>query len=158
MCTNLQRVPYILGEEKGFPICSHVLALPARQEQGPLFDVFFAKSVNPILSYFKVIMTRWFGFWAFRQYCWTSNDWRIYGMTLMSTRFLSRFLLVQVHIFDNNCFYFHHIWRFCKPTFSNIIMVQELSYTVTNSVLESWEQIRRIKNYEQVAGVKLFEK
>jgi hypothetical protein len=37
-------------------------------------------------------------------------------------------------------------------------MVQELSYTVTNSVLESWEQMRRIKNYEQVAGVKLFEK
>jgi hypothetical protein len=37
-------------------------------------------------------------------------------------------------------------------------MVQELSYTVTNNVLESWEQIRRIKNYEQVAGVKLFEK
>ena len=37
-------------------------------------------------------------------------------------------------------------------------MVQELSYTVTNSVLESWEQMRRIKNYEQVAGVKLFQK
>ena len=48
---------YIRGRES-FPMCSHVLALPARQEQGPLFDVFFAKSVNPILSYFKVIMTR----------------------------------------------------------------------------------------------------
>jgi hypothetical protein len=37
-------------------------------------------------------------------------------------------------------------------------MVQELSYTVTKNVLESWEHIRRMKNYEQVAGVKLFGK
>ena len=37
-------------------------------------------------------------------------------------------------------------------------MVQELNYNVVKNVLESWEGLRRIKNYEQVAGVKLFQK
>jgi hypothetical protein len=37
-------------------------------------------------------------------------------------------------------------------------MVQELSYNSLSNVIESWEQLRRIKNYEQIAGVKLFQK
>jgi hypothetical protein len=37
-------------------------------------------------------------------------------------------------------------------------MVQELSYNVTSHVIESWEKIRRIKNYEEVAGVVLFQR
>jgi hypothetical protein len=50
-----------------------------------------------------------------------------------------------------------HINTF-KLQIYHLIMVQELSYTVTKNVLESWEHIRRMKNYEQVAGVKLFNK
>lgn len=60
--------------------------------------------------------------------------------------------LVLSHISHSNHRLANHTHQF------NITMVQELSYTVTNSVLESWEQMRRIKNYEQVAGVKLFQK
>jgi hypothetical protein len=37
-------------------------------------------------------------------------------------------------------------------------MVQEMSYNVISHVLESWEQLRRIKNYEEVAGVILFQR
>jgi hypothetical protein len=37
-------------------------------------------------------------------------------------------------------------------------MVQELTYTTISYVIDSWEALRRIQNYEQVAGVKLFEK
>jgi hypothetical protein len=36
-------------------------------------------------------------------------------------------------------------------------MVQELKYNVTVLVLRSWEQLRRIDNYEEVAGVVLFQ-
>jgi hypothetical protein len=37
-------------------------------------------------------------------------------------------------------------------------MVQELGYNVTVRVLRSWEQLRRIENYEEVAGVVLFQR
>jgi hypothetical protein len=37
-------------------------------------------------------------------------------------------------------------------------MVQELSYNVTSHVIESWEQLRRMKNYEEVAGAVLFQR
>jgi hypothetical protein len=36
-------------------------------------------------------------------------------------------------------------------------MVQELKYSVTVHVIRSWEQLRRIDNYEEVAGVVLFQ-
>lgn len=46
-----------------------------------------------------------------------------------------------------------------RPTTSKTsTMVQELSYNVTSHVIESWEQLRRIKNYEEVAGVVLFQR
>jgi hypothetical protein len=37
-------------------------------------------------------------------------------------------------------------------------MVQELSYNVISHVIESWEQLRRMKNYEEVAGAVLFQR
>jgi hypothetical protein len=37
-------------------------------------------------------------------------------------------------------------------------MVQELSYTVTSHVMDSWEQVRRMKDYEEVAGAVLFQR
>jgi hypothetical protein len=37
-------------------------------------------------------------------------------------------------------------------------MVQELSYNVISHVIESWEQLRRIKDYEEVAGAVLFQR
>jgi hemoglobin-like flavoprotein len=37
-------------------------------------------------------------------------------------------------------------------------MVHELSYTVISHVIDSWESLRRIKNYEHVAGTMLFRK
>jgi hypothetical protein len=37
-------------------------------------------------------------------------------------------------------------------------MVQELSYNVISLVIDSWEQVRRIKNYEEVAGAILFQR
>jgi hypothetical protein len=37
-------------------------------------------------------------------------------------------------------------------------MVQELGYSVTAHVLRSWEQLRRIENYEEVTGVVLFQR
>lgn len=36
-------------------------------------------------------------------------------------------------------------------------MVNELHYTSIALVLESWEQVRRGKNYEEVAGSLLFQ-
>jgi hypothetical protein len=35
-------------------------------------------------------------------------------------------------------------------------MVADMSYTAVSTVVESWEGIRRTKDYEEVAGVKLF--
>jgi hypothetical protein len=37
-------------------------------------------------------------------------------------------------------------------------MVQELSYNTTSYVMDSWEQVRRMKNYEEVAGAILFQR
>jgi hypothetical protein len=37
-------------------------------------------------------------------------------------------------------------------------MVQEISYNTISYVMESWEELRRIKKYDEVAGVKLFQK
>jgi hemoglobin-like flavoprotein len=37
-------------------------------------------------------------------------------------------------------------------------MVAELKYATIAHVIESWEKIRRMKNYEEVAGAKLFQK
>jgi hemoglobin-like flavoprotein len=37
-------------------------------------------------------------------------------------------------------------------------MVKELSYSTTSHVMESWEQVRRTKNYEEVAGAVLFQR
>jgi hypothetical protein len=37
-------------------------------------------------------------------------------------------------------------------------MVQELSYNVISLVIDSWEQVRRINNYEEVAGAVLFQR
>jgi hypothetical protein len=37
-------------------------------------------------------------------------------------------------------------------------MVQEMHYNTVNLVLTSWESLRRIKNFEEVAGVKLFQR
>jgi hypothetical protein len=36
-------------------------------------------------------------------------------------------------------------------------MVQEMRYCTISDVIESWEQLRRIKNYEEIAGLKLFQ-
>jgi hypothetical protein len=35
-------------------------------------------------------------------------------------------------------------------------MVADMSYVAVSTVVESWEEIRRMENYEEVAGVKLF--
>ena len=35
-------------------------------------------------------------------------------------------------------------------------MVAEMSYNTVSNVVESWEMIRRIDNYQEVAGVTLF--
>jgi hypothetical protein len=37
-------------------------------------------------------------------------------------------------------------------------MVQELNYNVISLVIDSWEQVRRLKNYEEVAGAVLFQR
>lgn len=37
-------------------------------------------------------------------------------------------------------------------------MVREISYNTISDVMDSWEQLRRIKNYDEVAGVKLFQR
>jgi hypothetical protein len=37
-------------------------------------------------------------------------------------------------------------------------MVKELSYTTISSVMESWEMLKRTKNYEVVAGSRLFQR
>jgi hypothetical protein len=37
-------------------------------------------------------------------------------------------------------------------------MVQEIPYSTISQVIESWEALRRIKNYDVVAGTKLFER
>jgi len=37
-------------------------------------------------------------------------------------------------------------------------MVKPISYNTISQVLETWEQLRRMKNYEEVAGVKLFQR
>jgi hypothetical protein len=35
-------------------------------------------------------------------------------------------------------------------------MVADMSYTTVSRVVDSWELMRRIDNYEEIAGVKLF--
>jgi hypothetical protein len=35
-------------------------------------------------------------------------------------------------------------------------MVKELSYSTINAVLESWECLKRIDNYKEIAGATLF--
>ena len=37
-------------------------------------------------------------------------------------------------------------------------MVADMKYFTAENVIDSWEMIRRIPNYEEVAGVKLFKK
>jgi hypothetical protein len=37
-------------------------------------------------------------------------------------------------------------------------MVADMSYTTVSNVIDSWESVRRIANYEEVVGVKLFVK
>jgi len=37
-------------------------------------------------------------------------------------------------------------------------MVKELSYNTISHVIESWEKLRRVKNYEEVAGTLLFQR
>lgn len=37
-------------------------------------------------------------------------------------------------------------------------MVKEMSFTVVNNVLDSWESLKRKKNYEREAGIRLFQK
>jgi len=37
-------------------------------------------------------------------------------------------------------------------------MVQAISYNTISNVIETWEELRRMKNYEEVAGAKLFQK
>jgi hypothetical protein len=37
-------------------------------------------------------------------------------------------------------------------------MVNEMSYNTISMVVESWEQLRRVPNYEEVAGVHLFQR
>ena len=36
-------------------------------------------------------------------------------------------------------------------------MVNEMDYTTISLVIESWEQLKRTKNYEEVAGSILFQ-
>ena len=36
-------------------------------------------------------------------------------------------------------------------------MVHQISYNTISHAVDSWEQLRRIKNYEQIAGAKLFQ-
>jgi hypothetical protein len=61
----------------------------------------------------------------------------------------------------------HTIKTYNSPLFTERIltkqkttstMVQELSYNVISHVIESWEQLRRIKDYEEVAGAVLFQR
>jgi hypothetical protein len=37
-------------------------------------------------------------------------------------------------------------------------MVAAMSFTTVNNVMDSWEDVRRIENYDEVVGVALFEK
>lgn len=37
-------------------------------------------------------------------------------------------------------------------------MVKDISYNTISYVIESWEQLRRIKDYDEVAGMKLFQR
>lgn len=37
-------------------------------------------------------------------------------------------------------------------------MVAEMSYSTVSSVIDSWEMVRRMDNYEEVVGCKLFER
>ena len=64
----------------------------------------------------------------------------------------------------HGCLLFFRTNRLCPLTVgisqlaSNYInaMVKELSYTTISAVIESWEQVKRMKNYEKVAGARLF--
>jgi hypothetical protein len=42
--------------------------------------------------------------------------------------------------------------------YNNTTMVKEISYTTINHVIESWESLKRTKNYQEVAGSKLFQR
>jgi hypothetical protein len=37
-------------------------------------------------------------------------------------------------------------------------MVADMSYSTVSNVIDSWEQVRRTDNYEEVVGTKLFVK
>lgn len=37
-------------------------------------------------------------------------------------------------------------------------MVADMSYSTVSSVIDSWEEIRRMPDYEEKAGVALFQK
>jgi hypothetical protein len=37
-------------------------------------------------------------------------------------------------------------------------MVSDMSYATVSNVLDTWEKIRRIPNYEEVIGANLFQK
>lgn len=37
-------------------------------------------------------------------------------------------------------------------------MVKELTYNTISNVIESWEELKRMKNYEETAGTKLFQR
>ena len=37
-------------------------------------------------------------------------------------------------------------------------MVADMSYSTVSQVLESWEKVRRVDNYEEKVGTKLFQK
>jgi hypothetical protein len=37
-------------------------------------------------------------------------------------------------------------------------MVADMSYSTVSEVIDSWEEVRRLKDYEQLTGVTLFTK
>jgi hypothetical protein len=37
-------------------------------------------------------------------------------------------------------------------------MVAEMSYNTVSQVLDSWEKVRRVSNYEEKVGTQLFQK
>ena len=79
---------------------------------------------------------------------------------LSRSRFAALVTEASIHISHNSesCPFLAKVPYIQTPSKTSRTMVQELSYNVTSHVIESWEQLRRIKNYEEVAGVVLFQR
>jgi hypothetical protein len=84
---------------------------------------------------------------------WLSTQSRIilYQLANQSTNAKWRFHQV-IH------YYWYFLTQSIQSTKQQNKMVSDMSYTTVSNVIDTWEQIRRIKDFEAVVGTKLFQK